>query len=66
LTVGSQVKGCFSAVKSIEASLAQLHEKSQSKEAKQAFQDVELIISEVKKDLEKQVINLAKEEPQYK
>ncbi|WP_067730114.1 DUF1657 domain-containing protein [Oceanobacillus damuensis] len=66
MTVGAQVKGCYSSIKNIEASLGILANKTQDKESKQAFENVEQIIKQIKNDLQKQVIELSKEEPQYK
>lgn len=66
MTVGSQVKGCFSSIKSAEATLSLLANKTQDTEAKKNFEEVEKIIANVKTDLERQVIYLSKEEPQYK
>lgn len=65
MTVGSQVKTCFSSVKSIEASLQMLAEKTYEQKSYQAFKDAEAIMKEVKNDLQQQVIALSKEEPQY-
>ncbi|AVQ98867.1 DUF1657 domain-containing protein [Oceanobacillus sp. M65] len=65
MTVGSQVKTCFSSIKSVEASLQMLAEKTYEQNSYQAFKDAEAIITEVKNDLQKQVIMLSKEEPQY-
>lgn len=66
MTVGSQVKSCFASLKSIEANLNTLGNKTQSVESKEAFDEVSELIAEIKDDLGKQVIQLSKEEPQYK
>ncbi|MGY0692167.1 DUF1657 domain-containing protein [Virgibacillus sp. FSP13] len=66
MTVGSQVKSCFSSIKSAEATLGLLANKAQDQQAKQTYEEVQTIISEVKDDLQKQVIRLGQEEPQYK
>lgn len=66
MTVGSQVKGCFSSIKSVEATLNILAAKTQDQQSKQVFDSTQRIISEVKEDLQKQVIKLSKAEPQYK
>lgn len=66
MTVGSQVKGCFSSVKSIESGLETLAAKTRNKEAEQAFYDAGKIVAEIKVDLQQQVFRLAHEEPQYK
>lgn len=66
MTVGSQVKGCFSSVKSAEATLEMLANKTKSQEAKEAFENTKNTLTEVKDDLEQQVVALGIEEPQYK
>lgn len=66
MTVGAQVKGCFSSIKSIEATLQLLLEKTNEEEQQKQFEQAKQIVAEVKKDLQQQVIKLTKEEPQYK
>ncbi|ASK63676.1 hypothetical protein CFK37_16675 [Virgibacillus phasianinus] len=66
MTIGSQVKSCFSSLKSAEATLSILASKAQDQNTKQVYEETKMIIDEVKKDLQKQVIYLTKEEPQYK
>ncbi|WP_164669227.1 DUF1657 domain-containing protein [Virgibacillus doumboii] len=66
MTVGSQVKSCYSSVKNVDATLESLANKTQSPEAGEAFEEAQEIIAQVKEDLKNQVIYLAKEEPQYK
>ncbi|WP_087973113.1 DUF1657 domain-containing protein [Oceanobacillus rekensis] len=66
MTVGSQVKGCYSSIKSIEASLGILSNKTQNVESKQAFEHTEQLMKQIKNDLQKQVVMLSKQEPQYK
>lgn len=66
MTVGSQVKGCYSSIKSAEATLGILANKTKSQEAKEAFENTEKVLTEIKNDLEQQVIALGIEEPQYK
>ncbi|MFZ3578745.1 DUF1657 domain-containing protein [Virgibacillus sp. DJP39] len=66
MTIGSQVKGCFSSLKSAEATLSLLANKTQNQQAKQVYEEAQTIIDDVKDDLQKQVIYLVKEEPQYK
>ncbi|MFU0791727.1 DUF1657 domain-containing protein [Virgibacillus proomii] len=66
MTVGAQVKGCFSSIKSIEATLQLLIEKTKEQEQQKQFEQAMQIVAEVKKDLQQQVIKLTKEEPQYK
>lgn len=66
MTVGSNVKGCYFALKSAEATLAQLALKTTSEEARQIYEEAKQILREVKADLKEQVLFLAREEPQYK
>jgi len=66
MTVGSQVKSCFASIKSVEATLTILANKTQSEEIKQAYETAEQIVKEIKDDLQQQVIFISTEEPQYK
>lgn len=66
MTVGSKVKGCFSSIKSAEATLELLSKKSTDNEAVNVYQEAFHMLNEVKDDLEKQVIFITNEEPQYK
>ncbi|MBY7143807.1 DUF1657 domain-containing protein [Virgibacillus sp. NKC19-3] len=65
MTVGAQVKSCYSSIKSIEASLNMMTNKAQDQETKDTFHQVQQIMNEIKMDLQQQVIHLEKEEPQY-
>lgn len=66
MTVGSEVKSCFSSIKSAEATLNLLASKTQDQQTKETFEQAQQLIFEVKEDLEKQVMYLSREEPQYK
>ncbi|SHG24912.1 DUF1657 domain-containing protein [Ornithinibacillus halophilus] len=66
MTVGSQVKSCYASIKGIEATLSTLASQTNEKEAREVFRNAETIIAEIKEDMEKQVIWLSQEEPQYK
>lgn len=66
MTVGSDVKSCYFSIKSAEATLQLLKEKTTNEESKQAFQQAEELITAVRQDLHKQVLFLTREEPQYK
>lgn len=66
MTIGSQVKQSLASIKSAQASLSSLAVRTQSHEAKQAFQQSMTIMNEVKKDLEVRVGELEREEVQYK
>lgn len=66
MTVGSQVKSCFSSIKSAEATLLSLAEKTKDERAKKVYQSTEAIINDIKRDLQRQIMFLTQEEPQYK
>lgn len=66
MTIGSQVKSCFSSIKSAEATISLLANKAQDEQTKQVYDQTNAIITEIKDDLQKQVIRLTQEEPQYK
>jgi DNA-binding ferritin-like protein len=65
MTVGSQVKTCYASIKNIEATLAILANQTNEASSRNVYRETEAIITEIKKDLEKQVLMLAREEPQY-
>lgn len=66
MTVGSEVKSCYSSIKSAEAALNILANKTQDQQSKESFEQAQQLISEIKEDLQKQVMYLSREEPQYK
>lgn len=66
MTVGANVKSCYFTVKNAEATLELLALKTQSEETKKILYDAQHLLSEVKDDLKKQILFLAREEPQYK
>jgi hypothetical protein len=66
LTVGSQVKSCYSSIKSVEAGLSLLASKTQDAETQNKFNEAQKIVTTVKEELKQQVTQLAKQEPQYK
>lgn len=66
MTVGSEVKSCYSSIKSAEATLTILANKIQDQHTKEVFLQVQQQLSEIKEDLQNQVIYLSHEEPQYK
>lgn len=65
MTVGSQVKACFSSIKSAEATMLILANKTQNEETIKALKEANQLLVEVKNDLKNQVIFLKREEPQY-
>lgn len=65
MTVGTDVKNSYFTIKSAEAALQMLKEKTINEESKLAFQQAEKLITVVKQDLHKQVLYLTREEPQY-
>lgn len=66
MTVGSQVKSCFSSVKSAQATVEMLMNKTNDNESKIVYEQVSQLLSEVKDDLQQQIIFISQEEPQYK
>lgn len=66
MTVGSDVKSCYSSIKSIEATLNILENKTQDQQTKEVLEHVQQLISVIKDDLHQQVLYLLREEPQYK
>jgi hypothetical protein len=66
VTIASNVKQCLSTIKGIEAQLASLALNSLDEEAKVVFHGTMLIIGDVKKDLQYRVLELERQEPQYK
>lgn len=66
MTVGTDVKSCYSSIKSVEATLEILANKTQEQQTRETFKHVQQLIAEVKDDLQKQVLYLSREEPQYK
>lgn len=66
MTVASNVKQCLSTIKGIEAQLSSLALNSLDEEAKAIFHETTLSISTVKKDLQYRVLELERQEPQYK
>lgn len=66
VTVGSQVKSCFSSIKSAEATLALLSTKTKDSKAKENYTTAQQLLSDIKEDLQRQIMYLAREEPQYK
>ncbi|MFS0672256.1 DUF1657 domain-containing protein [Ornithinibacillus sp. 179-J 7C1 HS] len=65
MTVASQVKTCFATIKNIEATLGMLASQTNELEASKKYKETEKVIREIKEALEKQVLLLAREEPQY-
>lgn len=66
MTVGTDVKNSYFAIKSAEASLQIFIEKTVNEESKAAFKQAEKLITDVKNDLYKQVLFISQEETQYK
>ncbi|WP_010096859.1 DUF1657 domain-containing protein [Ornithinibacillus scapharcae] len=65
MTVGSQVKTLYASIKGIEATLSILAAQTNEADSRDAFRNTQQMINEIKHDLEKQVLLLAREEPQY-
>lgn len=66
MTVGSEVRTCYATIKSIEAGLTTLAIQTNENETKQSLEKGKQLITEIKHDLDKQLIKLTNEEPQYK
>ncbi|WP_066061835.1 DUF1657 domain-containing protein [Neobacillus soli] len=66
MTIASNVKQCLSSIKGIEAQLASLALNSLDKESKVIFHETMLTIEDVKKDLQYRVLELERQEPQFK
>ena len=66
MTIASNVKQCLTTLKGIEAQLSTLALNSLEEEAKAMFHETSLLIGDVKKDLQYRVLELERQEPQYK
>ncbi len=66
MTVASNVKQCLVTIKGIESQLSSLAFNSLDQEAKAAFHDTALTIGTIKKDLQYRILELERQEPQYK
>ncbi|HLQ70304.1 MAG TPA: DUF1657 domain-containing protein [Bacillota bacterium] len=65
MTVGTQVKSCYFTIKQIDAGLDILAAKTSDKASEEAYLQAQDILRAVKYDLEKQIIFIENEEPQY-
>ncbi|CAI9395294.1 DUF1657 domain-containing protein [Niallia sp. Sow4_A1] len=66
MTVGSDVKQCFSSLKGVEASLSSLAIRTQENESKKTLHETMMVVNELVTDLKKRVGELEREEFQYK
>jgi hypothetical protein len=66
MTIASNVKQCLATIKGIEAQLSSLALNSLDEEAQAIFHETSLTIGDVKKDLQYRVLELERDEPQYK
>lgn len=66
MTVASNVKQCLTTVRGIESQLSTLALNSLDEEAKSIFHESAIAIETVKKDLQFRVLELERQEPQYK
>lgn len=66
MTIASNVKQCVSSLKGIEAGLSGLALRTQDDESKRILHETMLVVNEVRKDVQKRVGELEREEPQYK
>lgn len=65
MTVGTQVKSCYFTIKQIDAGLEILATKTANEESNDAFLKAQEYMKIIKSDLEKQIIFIENEEPQY-
>lgn len=66
MTVVANVKQCLITIKGIEAQLSSLALNSLDEEAQAIFHESTLTIGNIKKDLQYRVLELERQEPQYK
>jgi hypothetical protein len=66
VTIAANVKQCLSSIKNIESQLSSLALNSLDEDAKKVFHETMLTMMDVKKDLQKRVFELERQEPQYK
>ncbi|WP_040208742.1 DUF1657 domain-containing protein [Neobacillus jeddahensis] len=66
MTIASNVKQCLATIKGIEAQLSSLAVNSLDEEAQTLFHETSLQIGDIKKDLQYRVLELERNEPQYK
>jgi len=66
MTVGSDVKGCFAAIKGAQATLDILTQQTQQEDAVKAYKQASSLLDGVRTDLETHVLFLMREETQYK
>ncbi|WP_082233669.1 DUF1657 domain-containing protein [Halobacillus massiliensis] len=66
MTVGANVKQCLATLKNIEAILSKLSIESSDEAARQLFHQQTLVMEDIKKDVKKRVMELEREEEQYK
>ena len=66
VTIASNVKQCLSTIKGIEAQLSSFALNSVDRDTQVIFHEASLTIGEIKKDLQYRVLELERQEPQYK
>ncbi|GHI00951.1 DUF1657 domain-containing protein [Neobacillus kokaensis] len=66
MTIASNVKQCLATIRGIESQLSSLALNSLDEEAKAIFHESAMTIETVKKDLQFRVLELERQEPQYK
>ncbi|MBL4953429.1 DUF1657 domain-containing protein [Neobacillus sp. YIM B02564] len=66
MTVASNVKQCLTTIRGIESQLSTLALNSLDNEAQAVFHDAAITIETIKKDLQYRVLELERQEPQYK
>lgn len=66
MTIATNVKQCLATIKGIEAQLSSFALNSLEEEAQSIFHETSLQIADIKKDLQYRVLELERNEPQYK
>jgi hypothetical protein len=66
VTIASNVKQCLSTIKGIEAQLSSFALNSVDRDTQTIFHEASLTIGEIKKDLQYRILELERQEPQYK
>jgi len=66
VTIASNVKQCLSTIKGIEAQLSSFALNSVDRDTQAIFHEASLTNGEITKDLQYRVLELERQEPQYK
>lgn len=66
MTIAANVKQCLATIKGIESQLSSFALNSLDEETKAVFHETSLTIGDIKKDLQYRILELERNEPQYK